>query len=149
MTPEQRKDIYLAAAALLAPNISDFSVNEVTDDRFNTYAPILPGRRKAYELDDMCDDSMAQQIDVKENPTMAWLARKQTDFANEKEARAANAESFNSTQLASAIALMRSQESKPPPTISVDGVLDADVEDRISRWKDNEWERRINSVIMS
>ena len=133
--------------------MSDFSGVEVSNERFNAYAPLVPGRRKAYDLDDLNEDdyidSMAQNIDVADNPAMAWLARNETDFANEDEARAADAESFNSTQLADAISLMRSQESKVPPTISVDGVLDADVEDRISRWKDDEWERRINSVIIS
>ncbi len=153
LSPEERKEIYLSAASLLAPNISDFDSVEVTNDRFNLYAPILPGRRKAYDLDDLGDDenmqSMAQHIDMKDNDAMAWMLRNQSDFANEQDARAASAESFNSTELSKMIALMRSQDSKSPPTISMDGVLDEEVEDRISRWKDDEWERRINSVIIN
>lgn len=153
LSPDERKEIYLAAAALVAPNISDFSSVEVTNERFNVYAPILPGRRKAYDLDDLGDDenmdSMSQRIDMKGNPNMDWMSRNQTDFANEEEARLASAETFNSTELSKMMSMLRSQESKAPPTISVDGVLDEEVEDRISRWKDDEWERRINSVIIS
>jgi hypothetical protein len=153
MTPEERRSMYLAAAALLAPNNTDLSTIELSDDRFSVYAPVLPGRRRAYELDDMNDDeyvdSMAQHIDIEENPAMSWISRNQTDFANEEEARKASTESFNSTELANMIAFMRSQDTKAPSTISMDGVLDADVEDRISRWEDEEWERRINSVIVS
>ncbi len=153
MTPDERRNMYLAAGALLAPNKTDLGAIELSDDRFSVYAPVLPGRRRAYELDDMNDgeyvDSMAQHIDMEDNPALAWISRNQTDFANEEEARKASTESFNSTELSSMIAFMRSQDTKAPSTISMDGVLDAEVEDRIARWEDEEWERRINSVIVS
>jgi hypothetical protein len=153
MTPEERRSMYLAAAAILAPNNTDLGSIELSDDRFNIYAPVLPGRRRAYELDDLKEDenldSMTQHIDMEDNPAMAWISRNQTDFVNEEEARRASAESFNSTELASMIAFMRSQDTKAPSTISMDGVLDAEVEDRIARWEDEEWEQRINSVIIS
>jgi hypothetical protein len=153
MTPEERRSMYMAAASIIAPNNTDLGAIELSDDRFSIYAPVLPGRRRAYELDDMNEDenmdSMAQHIDMEDNPAMAWISRNQTDFANEEEARKASAESFNSTELASMIAFMRSQDTKAPSTISMDGVLDVEVEDRIARWEDEEWEQRINSVIIS
>ena len=146
-TREERRAVYEEACSLLDPH--NTSSKELSGERYSIYAPLVPGRRRSYDLD-MPDeavtgyfDSAVESFDYN-NTMTGWLKQDDPDFIDDEKARDESMRSFNATELQNVVDFMRSQDHKAPPMgAGVDGVLDGDVEQYIKRWKDEEWEQRV------
>ena len=169
LKPAQRREIYFAAAALV--NVSEHRAmlgeahesDYYTDhSRFSLYAELLPGRRYAYDLDFEAEgeehqDGTADKFYGREEfagDDANLLADIHEDDANlladvheaqESAVRAYNESALNEILMRK---MLEGDEPEAPATMRQDGVLDDEVEELISRWRDQEYEQRLAQGIL-
>lgn len=147
MSVSDRKAHYWAAANEV--NVSGLSQDllhyRANMSRFSLYAPLLPGRRYSYDLDFEGEDEEHEDGTADVFEAQAQYFADDKDFVDLDAARENSAKSYNGTAINLELMafLEQDKEVQLPPTSHANGILDEEVEDILSRWKDEEYEKRL------
>mmetsp|Transcript_16502 Transcript_16502/g.55057 ORF Transcript_16502/g.55057 Transcript_16502/m.55057 type:complete len:199 (+) Transcript_16502:580-1176(+) len=149
----EKKEVYYEVAKYL--NDGKDTDEVPSEDRFSIYAPILPGRIHSYDVGINFTELKGGYFDsslpiIRDNLT-EWRDHEAGDVdgleLDYKQIVAQNLRQENNTDILRWAEELDKEETVPPPTARMEGILDEFVEDLKARWKDPEYEKRMQGEL--